>query len=392
MPHPTHPHRLPPPLPLPAPGIEGLEILDELPGAAGLLLMASLRGVTLWARVAQSERAGLYLEGAQQKRLREMGDAALPAEISGPLTLLASLLDAPEDADAPEVARACRWLSEWAEDHGHFATSYLFLHAAALAEPESPALALQVGRAASAQRDPATAESWLQHALVLSRGREDRDGCALAWLALADLHLLRGDAHSAHRAARRALGASRRKHRGGIPHHAPAGSSALPLLAHDLAYLWITEGHHRSALRVFEAMRPLLLSRSLDWLYLMANTARAAAGCALPHAYSEARAECLEMCRLLGEPPGAAAALLEVALAAASLGDAEDARSLAMHASRLASRHGEQEIGVQAAALLAGPGRVVGAPCGAGSAVPEVEALSHELSRALERCAPLCRC
>jgi hypothetical protein len=280
--------------------IEGLEILDEVPGEPGLLLMSTLRSLTLWGRVASGERAGLYLEGSYQKRLREIREAGLPADLRLPLVVLAALLDASDEVDPAVLATACLQLSEWAGAEGRLATACHFLRAAALAD---------------------------------------------------------------------------------------RGHPALPVLAHDLAYLWLTGGHHSAALRVFEAVRPLLFEGSHTRLYLHANIARAAGGCGRAAAFAAARTECLKLCRALGEPPGAAAALLEVAHGAAALGDADGAVALSERSAALALLHREEEVTQLAGAFQ--PGSDAGGPPAASGAAAAMETRARELSDALAGCLPL---
>src|SRR5690606_14703556 len=140
--------RVPPPLTRGAELLEGVEVLSEIPDAAGGLLWKSLRNVTLWASSIPRDAGGLFAEGARERRLAEIQSAVLDAEVRESLEALTSILSDPESAGREPIALACRRIAQWAEARGASATALAFVQAAALVCPRDPRLAFSVGRLA----------------------------------------------------------------------------------------------------------------------------------------------------------------------------------------------------------------------------------------------------
>ncbi|HEX8433411.1 MAG TPA: hypothetical protein VF625_19125, partial [Longimicrobium sp.] len=153
-------------------GAEGAEVLDEIEGAPGVLLWATLRDVMLWLETPAEERAGIFPAGAGRERRAEVEGSGVDAALWAPLLIVAETMDSPTDADPVRVAHACRAVAGWAEGCRAPATRLAFAQAAALARPEDPRLALATARLARDLAQPARAESWFRRTVKLARGND----------------------------------------------------------------------------------------------------------------------------------------------------------------------------------------------------------------------------
>ncbi|HEX8211834.1 MAG TPA: tetratricopeptide repeat protein [Longimicrobium sp.] len=372
--------RTPPPLIRGSETLEGMDILREVGSEAGVLLWQSYRNVMFWATAEPGERAGLFSAEASRKRLAEVGAARLPHEITEPLNVIGRLLAAPEDTPGDAVAAACTAVGEWAEAEQHGATALAFAQAAALAMPRSAALALKVGQVARERAEMARAETWFRHAIMISRQVGDWETYARAYIALGNMAIKRGSFPVAHRMHIKALRAARRK---GLPalqgmaahdlfvvaletgRHAQAEEYAraafraygphhdrLPVLAQDVAYLWMQQGHFAPALEVFDALRPHAAGKRDFGLTVVSNIARAAGGVGEREVFRKAW---VEVNRLAKEPevrPVLAAAMLELARGAASLGEWDRAEQAAEQASAVATELRQSKLMISADAVL----------------------------------------
>src|SRR3954447_10412938 len=89
--------RTPPPLTRgSAETLEGMEILRELPGEAGMLLWQSYRNVMFWASAEPEDRARLFSAEGGPRRRADLAAAELPAALRAPLEVVAGILEAPE--------------------------------------------------------------------------------------------------------------------------------------------------------------------------------------------------------------------------------------------------------------------------------------------------------
>jgi tetratricopeptide (TPR) repeat protein len=372
--------RTPPPLIRGSETLEGMDILREVGSEAGVLLWQSYRNVMFWATAEPGERAGLFSADASRKRLAEVAAARLPHELVEPLNVFGALLAAPEDTPGDAVAAACTAIGEWAEEEQHGATALAFTQAAALAMPRSAGLALKVGQVARDRAEMARAETWFRHAIMISRQVGDWETYARAYIALGNMAIKRGSFPVAHRMHIKALRAARRK---GLPalqgmaahdlfvvatetgRHAQAEEYAraafraygphherLPVLAHDVAYLWMQQGHFAPALEVFEALRPHVVGRRERGLTVVSNIARAAGGIGDREAFRKAW---VEVNRLSKEPevrPALGIAMLELAHGAASLGEWDRAEQAAGQALAVATELRQAKVMISAETVL----------------------------------------
>jgi hypothetical protein len=126
----------------------------------------------------------------------------------------------------------------------------------------------------------------------------------------------------------------------------------LPVLAQDVAYLWMQQGHFAPALEVFEALRPHAAGRRDFGLTVVSNIARAAGGVGEREVFRKAW---VEVNRLAKEPevrPVLAAAMLELSRGAASLGEWDRAEQAAEHASAVATELRQSKVMLSADAVL----------------------------------------
>lgn len=335
-PGPALPMPLPRPLLLPAPSepFSGWTNVAEVPGELGGTLLVLYRSVLLWAETPAAERAALFAGGGAGAPAAEDDGAALPAEAAAALRDLHALRAEPGQARAAMVSRACDAVSAWAEAEGHTGTALAWARAAAVAYPANVAAAHRVGIIARRRADHATAEAWLQHAGSMARRHGDWYGFVLSLNSLGNLHIQHGEFGQARASLAKALGAARRPRgrveggrkrlriREGYVLHdlmtvsgytgdflgaeryaAEAfermreGHHRLPVLAHDVAVLWMERGNFGRALQVFEAVLPLI--RDLhDRLLVCCNLARCAGAERLAETYSRAAAE---VCDLIGD-------------------------------------------------------------------------------------------
>jgi tetratricopeptide (TPR) repeat protein len=191
--------------------LEGARVLDEVPGALGVLLWQVLRDVRLWTETPVPVRGDLFSPGAAT-RLRRMGRQARPdAPLRKALKkLVAFCANGPEN-DMVEVSRACVQAAQWAIAAGRLATALDFSQAAALGQPSDATAALNVGRLASQLGERARAETWFRRTITVARRGQDWDPYATALLELGRLYLERNNRRAARRFLIRAARAAARR-------------------------------------------------------------------------------------------------------------------------------------------------------------------------------------
>ncbi|HEU0052330.1 MAG TPA: tetratricopeptide repeat protein, partial [Longimicrobium sp.] len=370
--------RVPPALTHGEDGIEGLAVLDELPGESGLVLWQSLRDAMLWGRAPQAERAALFASGAEPSRVASILAAGLPAELETPLKVVAQMVGTPESASEESVSLACRQVSHWADAHGLLAVALAFMQAAAIVTPADAAIAYAVGRLARRRAEHARAETWYRRTIALARQSGDWPTYALAFVGLGNLYVQRGNFPAARRFHVRALRAANRnslheiegmaqhdlfgiaietgnvREAGDLaraayeaygPHH-----PRLPHLAHDVAYWWVTQGHFSRALPVLKLLRSHFSDPAMK-LALLGDLGRAAGGVSEVGTFQEAWDAAAE---LFGDPAtehAAPRAYLDFAHGALSLGKWDRAEEAASKALDGATRRADAKTRLTAEAL-----------------------------------------
>ncbi len=354
-------------------------VLRELPDPAALPAWETLRFLRLWLAAEPSRRADLFREGAQARRELELVHQTFDLDLTGPLSVLAELL-ADGSTEPGEVVWACLCVAEWANLRGARETAGLFAETAALAAPEKPGLAFVAGRMARSRGDGFRAERWLRRAASVAWRVEEWEVYARSVNSLGNLRWEQGSYSSARRLHEKALRAARRNRLGdvegeilhdlfivsfttrdfkraeefcqGASSFYLKGNSRLPQFAHDIAYFWITQGYFARALPVVQL---LLLKFHLphERLKVLASAARAAAACGKDEVYQRLRVEADTLVSDLEDTSTLAAALVEIAIGASSLGDWEHATSAAIHAQAAAQERSEADVVFRAEAVLA---------------------------------------
>lgn len=360
--------------------LEGGEILEEMTGAAALVLWESVRDVSLWGSVhAPEERAGLFHEGAYEKRLREIGGSGLDAALEPPLKAIAALLRDPTGASEADVTSACRAASEWANGQELVGTALAFAQAGAIASPANAGAGLRVGQLARSRGEYARAESWFRRVIGLGRQAKDWQSYAEAFMGLGNLYIMRGNYPAARRFHIRGLRAARRhgmrEIQGRALHDlfvisAQTGSVAeahefaraahraygpshprVPALAADLAYFWLLRGRFAPALEVFRGVQPHLTEAS-DRMQVWGNIARAAGAADDRASFEQAWDELYSSAGDWHSKPNAAQALLDVARGAASLREWARAERAAGTARDIAQRMGLHAVLAETESVL----------------------------------------
>jgi tetratricopeptide (TPR) repeat protein len=371
--------RVPPALTRGPDRLDGIGILDEVKGDLGLVLWRSARNVRLWAETPGDRRGELFAGGAARARREELERVELHAELLAPMSVIVALLEDPERADVGRLVNACRRVSLWAEQRGALATALEFAQAAALASPDSAALAYEVGGLArrSAQYD--RAESWYTRAIVQGRQAGQWRAYALALIGLGNMAIRRGNFPAARRTHRRSLRAAQRhgvREAEAMAYHdlfaieveTGAGPEAdgyaaaafaaydpesprVPRLAYDVAYHWTLQGFFARALPVARALEPHF-GQPADLVLVHGLVARAAGGTGARDAHADAARRTWSLVESGTARESAARALLGVANGAASLGELERAEAAALRAVEIARERKEGRVFVDAEAAL----------------------------------------
>ena len=181
---------LPPPqLREPGEALEGMHVLEELPPDVALALWTALRDVMLWSATPAERRAALFSPGADARRPRIEGDRQLPTALVPPLTTLATVVSHPGEAIPEVVSRMCLEVARWGREQNAMGTAVSFAQAAALAWPDAPAPALEVGRLAVEWGRLQRAETWLRRAIGLARRARDWESYGGAYVVLGEIYL-----------------------------------------------------------------------------------------------------------------------------------------------------------------------------------------------------------
>ncbi|HEX8276863.1 MAG TPA: tetratricopeptide repeat protein [Longimicrobiaceae bacterium] len=371
--------RVPPPLAR-SPGqrsIPSAELLAELPEEPALLLWQTCRSVQLWGLAGS--RLRLFAPGAAELRRERLAAAPLDDDLRTPLALLAELLENRRVVEVARVVGACREVARWAEGRGKLATALAFAQAAATASPEDASLAVAVGRFARMRAEYERAESWFEHALVLARLTRDWQAYAEGYAGLGNLYVQKGSFPRARHFHNRCLRAARRyalhEMEGAALHNLfgievecgngskaekyaeaaldayPRSSPGVSRLAHDVAYLWILQGHHERAVPVFRETLSQL-TRPADRLVVLGDVAWAGGGAGDPETFEQAWAEAWLLAGDESAQEGSARALMALAQGAVSMEEWKRAERAAAKAARFAGLRAESRVLTVAEGIL----------------------------------------
>lgn len=383
--------RVPPALVHGPESLESAGILEEITGAAGLVLWQSLRDVTLWAATAPAARGELFSDSAERRRLAALLSARLEKELEAPLGVITGMVGRPGRVPAEAVGLACRKVAQWAERQGKLSTALSYAQAAALACPGDASAGFKVGQLSRKRAEYARAETWFRRTIALARQSQDWSSYALAFSGLGNLYVQRGNFPRARVLHTRALRAAKRHSlrsiHGGALHdlHVIATASGhskqaqeyaraafdvygpthhkIPVLAQDVAYFCMTQGLFVSALQVFQALLPHV-ERSIEWIVLMPNLVRAAGGAGDRKVFEQGWQDVWDKINHQVPGKGHAEALLELGRGAASLQEWDRAELAATRALQLARARKEARIELESEAVLdwVGRQRDVGSP------------------------------
>ena len=367
--------RVPPPIRYGYESLPGQAVLEELGGAVGAELWHLLRATQLWARSRQEIRPTLFVASVWDDPGRES-----PESFRGAMTALSRVVTASEACSADEISSACRDIAVWADREGHWGTAVEFAQVRTELTPTDPVAAYQVGRLARRRGETARAESWLRHAVYLSRVSRDLTAYARANLGLGNLFAERGSLPAARKTLLRTLRAARKAksteltgmalhdlfqvaaQRGQVgvatryarvaARSYGAGHPRLPVLFKDLAFLWLESGWFRSSLDLLLVVAPGVHGIPERRL-LYSATARAAAGLGDSVLYDASARDAAALFGGGDVGEAMSPALLNLAFGAAMLGRAEDARALGARAEAAARVASEGKVRFDTEQLLA---------------------------------------
>lgn len=372
------PRRIPPPIDHGAEPIDSGVILREFPTDAGLLLWKTVRSLRLWSAAGVAERAEVFTAEAAERRDELLREGAFPASVTEALRTSAAVLGN-GGRQAAELGAACRAVADWARGQERLGTALEFMQAAAFVEPERPETAWEVARLARHNGDFPRAESWYRQAISLARRGGKWEMFTRAYLGLGTVAMARGNYPAARRACLRGLRSAQRhslRELAAMGHHDLAAVAIrtsrerevmrhtraaiqaygprhprLPALAHDIATFWVMQGYFRPAIRLYQLVRPTLITAQ-DRLKTTTMLVRAAAAAGEAEIYATAWREATRLLHNPAAAAGAAAAMVNMAHGAASTGDFDTAEEMARAGQRLAAQRSEAELQLEADALL----------------------------------------
>jgi tetratricopeptide (TPR) repeat protein len=353
-------------------GLDGRQVLDEIPGPLGVALWQRFRDAVIWNNVAVEERPHLF------QRTTYLYDAAftrLAPELDAALRVFKEFNAGERAPDARSLAKASLSVSEWATVHDYAETAALFAGLAARVRPRDADLAFAAGRAERRCARYQRAEEWFLRAIGLSRRSDDEAAYASAFLGWGLMEEQRGRRGSARlkyvrawRAAMRGgllqLGAAARHNL--IPLSVPddpfdvgfahvvaayklyddSSAERLALLALDAGVFLAEHGFYAHALRLYDALCPHVVRASVH-VALQANIARAAAALGDRERFRAAYERVSHDEAQGGE--FAPAALAEIARAAHTL--RLDGKAIAMANAALKLARAREAVGAERAAL-----------------------------------------
>jgi len=360
---------------------EGADLLEEISREQGALaLWQALRDVLLWAFAAPGERReGLFAVDAQWTAAALQEGAEMDAEISLPLHELFAVCISPGTVKPEPLVDSCQRISRWAEEKGLPRAALAYAYAAAVISPGAPEHAYRVGLLSRKEADHARGEAWFRRAIGLARRNRDVPLQTTALLSLGNLFVWRGDYQRAEMAHRKALRLARRhglrELRGKALHdlcvvafetgqfekaeryayqackvYRP-GHPKLPVLAHDVAVLWLLQGKFHYALQAFKAVLPMMKSQG-EQIWVLGTTAHAAGGARLKEEFTSVW---MQAWRSIDSHPASEStgpALLNLAFGAAYLEDWERVEMAASLAMAVAVRRQEARVRTEAEMLL----------------------------------------
>lgn len=243
-----------------------MAFLEEVGAELAIVFWRMLRKVRAWAETPPEERAGLF-EIDRRAAQERLGYACVQApELVEAFGTVAFLIRMPHMVQASHLAGACREVHAWAEERSLVRTAMLFAEAAAVADPDDPALANLAGRMCRRAACDERSASWFHRAFGLSVKARDRTEVIRGLLGYGALMKDLGEHEEARRyyerAARRAINTGRRRQAAEAHHDMLA-------IAAEVGTLREAERHVRRALELYPSYHPRLPLVAHDWALLL---------------------------------------------------------------------------------------------------------------------------
>ncbi|HEX8274815.1 MAG TPA: hypothetical protein VF615_19435 [Longimicrobiaceae bacterium] len=370
-------------------GYDGATILDELRSPVGVVLWQTVHDLILWASTAPGRRGTLWDRRALAKRDRQLREADLDDQLRPWLVMLAGILREGRVVTVEELVSAAGKVSEWADAQGLPKTAIWYAQAAALIAPTVAEHAFHVGTLYHFRlTDFTRAVTWYARAIGLSKRRADPVTYSRAYRRMGQILMQRGAFDVAERAFRRAYKYSRRSGVRAVAAEAlhdlytlavetgrkreaeelarraftayPPAHPGLVALAHDVAVLWMLQGHHTRALPILQSV----LGTDLDLgvrLMVVSGLARAAGGAGDRDAFLSAWVETWGIIDANPHLECVTSSLVRLAYGSALLGDRERVELAAAYGLELALQRGQTPFADEARALLEGVAQPVSA-------------------------------
>lgn len=332
----------------PAPPARSDFHLPNVPDTLAIAFWRALRNVRFWTVTPPERRARAFRPPTPQTLEVYAAVAEEAPELGRAFDRFTELQREPESIDAADVARACHAVYAWADQRGLLETAAHFVEAAAYADPEHTAYAVDAGWSCRRVHEDGflgRSAAWYQRAFVLSvrhRSRHDSLRSLTGYGALMQELGNLSEAKRAYLKAARRAARTGRKRRAAVAHHYlfaltaehgdltdaaeharrafrlyPVHDARLPYLAHDYA-MFLLDRHNAYRLALWLTQRVLARMDDPDTIVMVAATlAWAAGGAQRPEQFRSAAKMAVELVPLYKEH--AAAALAAIAMGARAL-------------------------------------------------------------------------
>ncbi|MBV9772310.1 MAG: hypothetical protein JO040_00065, partial [Gemmatimonadetes bacterium] len=260
------------------------------------------------------------------------------------------------------------------------ATQFYFAAAAGLCTPQDAGQAYYAGKLARDIAKWDAAEVWLEHAMTTARRQKDRETQGMALLGMGRMYYLQGDYRKAKEVYAAGLALAHKHHLSQIEGYAchelfillvedhsfsraeeyahraatayGPGNARVKDLGHDVAFSWLARGYAVRALRVLNALLPLLQEPQRR-IHVLASVGHAAAICGDRNRFQQVWNETWALAETPSAGRRAAPALLELALGAVCLKEYAFAEQATKASLKRAQDRGEMDLIARAEELLA---------------------------------------
>lgn len=150
-----------------------VEILEELPSAAGLVLWQDVRHLRDWAESAPEMRPKLFQAPTQDVLTKRSEARACVGALAGPLETFAAMKANPLQVNPAELGAACEQVVEWALEREFAQTAIEFAEAAAILHPRNPKFANIAGRVTREANEFDRGEVWFKRGIGIAREQDN---------------------------------------------------------------------------------------------------------------------------------------------------------------------------------------------------------------------------